>query len=120
MNWVLVLAVEKVQRGQWWPESVYGQAWVLFGIVAQVIFTGRFLLQWFASEKVGRSVVPIGFWYLSLVGGIMLLIYAALWKHDPVVTVGQSTGVLVYVRNLMLLRHEKRPLEQAQAHDDAR
>ena len=110
---------EKAQRGQWWPDSWYGRSWVLFGLLAQVAFTGRFLVQWIASEKRGRSHVPIVFWYLSLVGGIMLLLYAALWKHDPVVTLGQSTGVVVYVRNLMLLRHEKRVLEQMQTHGNA-
>jgi lipid-A-disaccharide synthase-like uncharacterized protein len=110
---------EKAERGLWWPDSWYGRSWVIFGLLAQVAFTGRFLVQWIASEKRRRSHVPILFWYLSLVGGVMLLLYAALWKHDAVVTLGQSTGIVVYVRNLMLLRHERRVLEQKQTNGNA-
>ncbi len=119
MAWVLASVSEGAQRGQWWPDSWYGRAWVVFGLLAQAAFTGRFLVQWIASERQRRSHIPVSFWYLSLVGGVMLLLYAALWKHDVVVTLGQTTGVVVYVRNLMLLRHEKRQLERTQADDDA-
>jgi lipid-A-disaccharide synthase-like uncharacterized protein len=119
MNCLLAAVAEKVQRGEWWPDSWYGRAWVLFGLAAQAVFTGRFLVQWIVSEKRRRSHVPLAFWYMSIVGGVMLLLYAALWKHDPVVTMGQSTGVIVYVRNLMLLRREKRVLERMPAHDEA-
>ena len=57
-------------------------------------------------EKNGRSVVPLSFWYLSIGGGLLLLIYA-LWRHDPVITLGQAVGLFVYVRNLMLI-HRRR------------
>jgi lipid-A-disaccharide synthase-like uncharacterized protein len=107
MNPLLAVAQSAAERGEWWPESWFGRCWVLFGLAAQVIFTGRFLVQWIASEKRGKSYVPVAFWYLSLVGAAMLLTYAVYWKHDPVVAVGQTTGGFIYVRNLMLLRKEK-------------
>jgi len=78
----------------------------VFGLGAQAVFTARFLVQWIASELRGRSHIPLAFWYLSIVGALMLLTYAAFWKHDLVVTIGQSTGVFIYVRNLMLLRRD--------------
>jgi lipid-A-disaccharide synthase-like uncharacterized protein len=112
MNCLLVFAQTAAERGSWWPESTFGRFWVLFGFLAQAAFSGRFLVQWIASERRGRSYVPPVFWYLSVVGGLMLFSYAAFWKHDPVVTVGQATGIAVYVRNLMLLRRERRPVEE--------
>jgi lipid-A-disaccharide synthase-like uncharacterized protein len=107
MNVLLPLAVAAAERGQWWPDSTIGRCWVLFGFAAQAIFTGRFLVQWIASERRGRSHVPLVFWYMSLAGGVMLFLYAAFWKRDPVVTLGQTVGCVVYVRNLMLLRAER-------------
>ncbi len=95
------------ERGQWWPESWFGRFWILFGLGAQLVFTARFLVQWIASERRGKSYVPVSFWYLSLVGAAMLFAYAAVWKHDPVIVLGQSAGGIVYVRNLMLLHREK-------------
>lgn len=107
MNPLLVLAVDLAERGSWWPETWYGRSWVLFGFGAQAVFTARFLVQWVASERRKKSYVPIAFWYLSLVGAFMLLTYAVFWKHDMVLTLGQTTGLIVYVRNLMLLHEEK-------------
>jgi lipid-A-disaccharide synthase-like uncharacterized protein len=77
------------------------------GLLGQCMFFSRFLLQWVVSEKKGRSTIPIGFWYLSLAGGILLLIYV-LWRRDPVLTVGQSVGIFVYSRNLVLIYRERR------------
>lgn len=108
MNGVLALVVEVAERGSWWPESWYGRFWVLFGFGAQAVFTARFIVQWIASERRRKSHVPIAFWYLSMAGAIMLFTYAVVWKHDPVVALGQTTGGIVYVRNLMLLRREKK------------
>jgi len=108
MNGLLTLAVASAERGQWWPESLLGRAWVIFGFMAQAVFTARFLVQWIASERRGKSHVPIAFWYLSIVGAVMLLTYAVFWKHDPVLALGQSTGGFIYVRNLMLLHKERR------------
>ncbi len=81
---------------------------VIFGLTGQCVFMFRFLLQWFASERLGRSHVPVGFWYLSLLGGLMLLVYGVL-DRDPVILLGQSLGLLIYIRNLMLIhRHARR------------
>lgn len=76
--------------------------WVLFGLSAQLMFTARFLLQWIASERARQSVVPVAFWYFSLVGGLMLFAYA-LYRKDPVFVLGQSLGVVIYSRNLWLI-----------------
>ena len=78
----------------------------LIGLLGQMLFFSRFLVQWIASEKMGKSTIPISFWHLSIGGGGLLLIYAILRK-DPVITLGQSIGLLVYVRNLMLMRRHK-------------
>lgn len=81
--------------------------WVIFGFFAQLMFTGRFLVQWIASERARRSVMPVAFWYFSLAGGMMLLAYA-LYRRDPVFILGQSLGVFIYARNLWLIRAEGR------------
>jgi len=81
--------------------------WQIVGFVGQGVFTARFLVQWVASEKKRDSVVPVAFWWLSLVGGLNLLIYA-IHRQDPVFIVGQSMGMVVYVRNLMLVAKRKR------------
>ena len=75
----------------------------MLGMLGQVLFFSRFLVQWIASEKKGKSVVPLSFWYLSIGGGFLLLLYA-LWRKDPVITLGQLVGLFVYVRNLILIR----------------
>ena len=75
--------------------------WVVLGFVAQGFFTMRFLVQWIASERQGRSVVPVAFWYLSVAGGGLLLVYA-IYRKDPVFILGQAAGLVVYIRNLML------------------
>src|SRR5262245_37351532 len=77
--------------------------WVAFGFLGQALFTMRFLVQWVASEKQGRSVVPIWFWYFSLLGGAILVVYA-VGRGDLVIALGQATGLFVYARNLMLIR----------------
>ena len=84
----------------------FAQPLALVGLLGQVLFFSRFVVQWFVSEQRGESTVPVVFWYLSLGGGALLLIYA-VWRHDPVITLGQAVGILVYVRNLVLI-HRKR------------
>ena len=79
--------------------------WVLFGLFGQLLFTGRFLVQWLASERARRSVVPVAFWYLSISGGLVLLAYA-IYRADPVFIFGQSLGVVIYARNLWLIRNQ--------------
>ena len=78
----------------------------MLGMLGQVLFFSRFLVQWIASEKKGQSVVPLSFWFLSIGGGFLLLIYA-LWRKDPVIVLGQAVGLFVYVRNLMLIHRHK-------------
>jgi lipid-A-disaccharide synthase-like uncharacterized protein len=73
--------------------------WLALGFLAQALFTARFLVQWIASERAGRSVVPIAFWFFSIGGGVLLLVYA-LYRRDPVFIAGQAFGVFVYARNL--------------------
>lgn len=76
--------------------------WLSVGLLGQALFSARFLLQWARSEQAGRSVLPIGFWYLSTAGGIVLTLYAIRLK-DPVFIIGQSVGLLVYLRNLWII-----------------
>ena len=87
-----------VLKLDWW-------AWV--GLVAQALFTGRFLVQWIASERAGRSVIPFSFWLLSIGGGLLLLVYA-LYRRDPVFILGQSLGVVIYLRNLVFVMRERK------------
>ena len=81
--------------------------WLMVGFLGQGLFASRFIIQWFKSELVGRSVIPLSFWYCSLSGGVVLLAYA-LYKMDPVFITGQATGLLVYSRNLYLIFREKK------------
>jgi len=81
--------------------------WVILGLIGQTAFFMRFLFQWIVSEKRGESFIPIYFWYLSLSGGLILLAYA-IHIGDPVFTLGQSCGLLVYTRNLMLIYKNKK------------
>src|ERR1043165_3329682 len=80
--------------------------WVILGFIAQLMFTGRFLVQWIESERQGRSVIPIAFWFFSIAGGLLLLAYA-LYRRDPVFIAGQAFGVFVYLRNLYLVMRER-------------
>ena len=76
--------------------------WLVLGFGAQALFTARFIVQWLASEKAKRSVMPLMFWYLSLAGSSLLLLYA-IHRKDPVFILGQTTGVFIYLRNLHLI-----------------
>jgi len=78
---------------------------VVIGLIGQLLFSARFVVQWIASERAGRSVIPISFWFFSLGGGFVLLAYA-LYRRDPVFILGQAMGTFIYVRNLMLIRRE--------------
>ena len=81
--------------------------WVLVGFIAQGLFAMRFLLQWIASERAGRSVIPLAFWIFSIGGGLLLLVYA-LYRKDPVFIAGQAFGVFVYLRNLHFVLRERK------------
>jgi len=79
--------------------------WVAIGFAGQALFSARFLVQWLASERARRSIVPRAFWFLSLAGGGTLLAYA-LYRQDPVFIAGQGAGLFIYARNLVLIRRE--------------
>lgn len=81
--------------------------WVIVGLVAQAMFMMRFVVQWIASERVGRSIVPVAFWFFSVAGGTMLLIYSIV-RQDPVFIAGQGLGLFIYFRNLILIYKEHR------------
>ena len=81
-------------------------AWYAVGFAGQMLFSSRFLVQWVASERKGRVVMPGAFWYLSLLGGVTLLAYA-IHRRDPVFAVGQAAGLIVYGRNLALHRRPR-------------
>jgi lipid-A-disaccharide synthase-like uncharacterized protein len=90
------------------------QIWIGVGLAGQGLFTARFLAQWIASERKRDSVVPVAFWWLSLGGGVTLLSYA-LYRQDVVFILGQSMGVFIYVRNLMLVEKARRRAARRQA-----
>jgi lipid-A-disaccharide synthase-like uncharacterized protein len=98
-----------VHLADWFHKVFIAQfnAWILLGFVAQALFTMRFLVQWIASERAKRSVVPIAFWFFSLGGGALLFIYAVK-RQDPVFIAGQGMGLFIYIRNLWLIANEKR------------
>ncbi|MEM7200008.1 MAG: lipid-A-disaccharide synthase N-terminal domain-containing protein [Planctomycetota bacterium] len=80
--------------------------WLIVGLVGQGLFFGRFLVQWIASERARRSVIPLAFWHMSIAGSLITLVYA-IYREDPVFILGQTTGTLVYARNLYLRSLEK-------------
>jgi len=90
--------------------------YLAIGFVGQAMFSARFLIQWIASERAGRSVMPILFWVFSIAGSALLLWYA-IYRQDPVFILGQSAGILIYLRNLHLIRQEKKN-KQAEAGSD--
>ena len=80
---------------------------LIIGFIGQGLFASRFIFQWIYSEKIGKSSIPIIFWYLSIFGGIGLLIYA-IFRKDPVIIVGQIFGIFIYTRNLILIYRKKK------------
>jgi lipid-A-disaccharide synthase-like uncharacterized protein len=80
--------------------------WELVGYCGTVLFASRFFVQWFKSEMEGRSVIPVAFWYFSLGGGLISLVYAIHIQSGPFI-VGQAGGLVVYFRNLYLIFREK-------------
>ena len=80
---------------------------LIVGFLGQGLFASRFIVQWIYSERMKASSIPISFWYLSIFGGITLLIYA-IFRKDPVIILGQSFGILIYLRNLILIYKSKK------------
>ena len=79
---------------------------LLIGFIGQAIFASRFIFQWIYSEKKGESTIPVIFWYLSIFGGLGLLTYA-IFRRDPVIIIGQTFGIFIYLRNLILIYRKK-------------
>ena len=95
-----------------WLHTVFVEqfdAWIVLGFVAQALFMMRFVVQWLASERAKRSVVPVAFWFFSLGGGALLLIYA-IQRQDPVFILGQGLGLFIYIRNLWLIANERKAM----------
>ncbi|WP_310619613.1 lipid-A-disaccharide synthase N-terminal domain-containing protein [Flexibacterium corallicola] len=93
-----------------WLHTVFVQQldlWVILGMIAQALFMMRFVIQWIASERVGKSIVPVAFWFFSIGGSSLLLTYSIV-RQDPVFIAGQSLGIVIYFRNLWLIYKEKR------------
>lgn len=86
--------------------------WLVVGLLGQTMFMMRFIVQWIHSERHQKSVIPVSFWYLSLIGGLTVLAYG-LHKAEPVIILGQLPGTLVYTRNLMLIHRGKRTASDA-------
>ena len=97
-----------IQYGQALGDYIYDifvakfDFWLAFGLAAQLAFAARFLVQWIASERAGKSVVPMAFWFFSVVGGLMTLVYG-LVKREPVIIFGQLLSNIIYIRNIMLI-----------------
>ena len=88
---------------QWWAETPSTEiTWLALGFSAQLMFSMRFIIQWIASERARRSIVPETFWYFSFVGGAMLFAYA-IYRVDPVFIMGQGMGLLIYARNIYFI-----------------
>ncbi len=90
----------------------FGYVWVGLGLLGQVLFTGRMIVQWLVSEKSKKSVVPPIFWWMSLGGSTMLMLYF-LWRRDPIGLLGQSFGWFIYVRNLWMIYRPQTPHHDA-------
>lgn len=80
--------------------------WLIIGFAGQILFFMRFLVQWIASERAGKSVMPDLFWYFSISGGAVLFAYA-LYRQDPVFMTGQGLGIFIYLRNIYFIKKEK-------------
>ena len=83
------------------------QLMIIVGFGGQALFAMRFIIQWLRSEGEGRSVIPVAFWYFSIGGGSVLLLYA-IWRQDPVIICGQGLGLFIYLRNLFFIKREQR------------
>lgn len=107
----------------WWATTPTTElVWLAIGLSAQMMFSMRFILQWLASERARRSIVPEAFWYFSFAGGLMLLAYA-IYRMDPVFILGQGGGLLIYARNIHFIwrgKSDDRPLAAAQPAPPAR
>ena len=82
-------------------------SWLIVGLLGQVFFSARFIIQWIYSEVNKKSIIPLAFWFFSILGGVTLLVYA-IHRRDPVFILGQTAGLLIYARNLYFIYREKK------------
>jgi lipid-A-disaccharide synthase-like uncharacterized protein len=108
-SWFAHAAAELSAR--WSATTTTELFWLAIGFTAQAMFTMRFVIQWLASEKARRSVVPDAFWYWSIAGGFMLFVYA-VYRLDPVFMLGQGSGLFIYIRNLYFIRRSRRESQE--------
>ncbi|MGQ4272862.1 lipid-A-disaccharide synthase N-terminal domain-containing protein [Terrihabitans sp. B22-R8] len=93
-----------------WAHEVFVlnfDAWAILGLIAQSMFMMRFVVQWIASERARKSVIPIAFWFFSIAGGALLLVYS-IQRRDPVFIAGQALGMVIYIRNIWLIAKDRR------------
>lgn len=81
--------------------------WLVIGFLGQALFSARFLVQWIASERARKSIIPNAFWFFSIGGGVVLLAYA-IYRQDPVFIVGQGAGLFIYARNIYFIMRDRR------------
>jgi lipid-A-disaccharide synthase-like uncharacterized protein len=106
LGYFLVHLIDQLKT--WYGAQPAGEmAWLIFGLAGQTLFMMRFIVQWIHSERHQKSVIPDSFWYLSLLGGLSVLAYG-FHRVDPVIILGQLPGTIVYSRNLILIRRERR------------
>ena len=86
--------------------SFWEKFFLSIGFIGQGLFASRFIVQWIYSEKIGKSAIPIAFWFLSVFGGLGLLTYA-IFRKDPVIITGQIFGIFIYLRNIFLIFKNK-------------
>lgn len=105
----------------WWATTPnVEKMWLALGMVAQLLFAMRFIVQWVASERARRSIVPETFWYFSFGGGLLLFAYA-IYRMDPVFILGQGTGLFIYLRNIQMIWNTKAaPASTASSSETAR
>jgi lipid-A-disaccharide synthase-like uncharacterized protein len=109
------LAVAAARLAEWWAETPTAEVlWLVIGFSAQLMFSMRFIVQWIASERARRSIVPETFWYFSFLGGAMLFAYA-IYRVDPVFILGQGSGLLIYARNIHFIWSHKKAAAAAAA-----
>ena len=101
---IYYLFTNSIEWNSWFKNELIPFWLLTLGIISQLIFTMRFVVQWLQSEKQQQSILPFGFWVLSLIGSVLILIYA-IFRKDPVLFLGHLLGSAIYIRNIMLLKH---------------
>ncbi len=110
-NQLAQLTYNAANQGPWWKRALnvtttWSLVWVAIGLLGQILFTGRMVVQWLVSEKEKASIIPVSFWWMSLSGASMLIIYF-IWRKDIIGVLGQATGWFIYIRNLILIYRPK-------------